>query len=323
MDSRPEPPTVRIDGDRIRRLREEKELTQLYVATVVGVTTDTVSRWENRRYQTVKRQNALKLAQALEVDLNDILEKEENRAVPANDAATTGQPSRGNQEAPPAAGPLAPATGGGLSRRQIIGGMAAVLIAMLILAGIRLSRQLAPVADMAAARFLPAHSAPNSPFPVKLVVAGQSEGPVSLIVKEELPPGVRIVAAIPPAKQNGRELRWLRKTGLPATFLYFCTIDPAVPMRGILRFSGTITPKGRRPITVQGPGNAIQVLPYHWADTNRDNSIDDEEILAVFDDFGALEGRAPATLDFERIEDIWAAGAYRWVAARKTFTPAE
>ncbi len=110
MDTRPEPPTVRIDGDRIRRLREEKELTQLYVATVVGVTTDTVSRWENRRYQTVKRQNALKLAQALEVDLNDILEKEENRAAPADEAATTGQPSGGNQETPPAAGPPAPAT---------------------------------------------------------------------------------------------------------------------------------------------------------------------------------------------------------------------
>ncbi len=319
MDTRPASPTVRIDGDRIRRLREDKELTQLYVATVVGVTTDTVSRWENRRYQTVKRQNALKLAQALEVDLEEILQRGGEREENAGNAAAA--PAGGDRPRPETTAATAqePPPAGGLSQRQIFGGMAAALIAMLILAGIRLSRQLAPAAGISAARFLPAHSAPGSPFPVKLVVTGEDERPVSLIVKEELPPGVRIVATIPPAKRGNRELRWLRKTRLPATFLYFCTIDPAVPMRGILRFTGTITPKGRRPVAVTGPGSGVQVLPYHWADTNQDNSIDDEEILAVFDDFGSLEDRAPATLDFERIEDIWAAGSYQWSAERRTF----
>jgi DNA-binding transcriptional regulator YiaG len=37
-------PLVAIDGAAARRIREEKKLTQLYVASVVGVTTDTISR---------------------------------------------------------------------------------------------------------------------------------------------------------------------------------------------------------------------------------------------------------------------------------------
>ena len=45
---------VKIDGARVRRLREQKGLTQLYVATAVQVTTDTISRWENKRYPSIK-----------------------------------------------------------------------------------------------------------------------------------------------------------------------------------------------------------------------------------------------------------------------------
>ena len=67
---------VKIDGSKVRSLRESKGLTQLYIATVVEVTTDTISRWENKRYPSIKEENALKLAEALEVTLDDILEKE-------------------------------------------------------------------------------------------------------------------------------------------------------------------------------------------------------------------------------------------------------
>ena len=69
-------PMVGIDGTKIRKLREEKGLTQLYLSTVVGVTTDTISRWENKRYPTIKLENAEKLAHALQVKLDDILEDE-------------------------------------------------------------------------------------------------------------------------------------------------------------------------------------------------------------------------------------------------------
>ena len=37
---------VQVSGPKIRSLREEQNLTQLYLATAVGVTTETISRWE-------------------------------------------------------------------------------------------------------------------------------------------------------------------------------------------------------------------------------------------------------------------------------------
>ncbi len=36
---------VRISGEKLRSLREQQELTQLYLATAVEVTTETISRW--------------------------------------------------------------------------------------------------------------------------------------------------------------------------------------------------------------------------------------------------------------------------------------
>src|SRR5210317_924311 len=66
---------VKIDGSKVRSLRESKGLTQLYIATVVEVTTDTISRWENKRYPSIKEENALKLAEALEVTLDEILDE--------------------------------------------------------------------------------------------------------------------------------------------------------------------------------------------------------------------------------------------------------
>ena len=82
---------VKIDGTQVRRLREAKGLTQLYMATVVGVTTDTISRWENKRYPSIKVENGRKLAEALEVNLEEILEKEEKKPAAATASATIPQ----------------------------------------------------------------------------------------------------------------------------------------------------------------------------------------------------------------------------------------
>src|SRR5512138_2808817 len=83
MTRQPPPSTaLRLHGDVIRQLRESRGLTQLYVAEVVGVTVDTVSRWENNRTSTVKRDNAQALARALEVELDDILRDEPPGAQP-------------------------------------------------------------------------------------------------------------------------------------------------------------------------------------------------------------------------------------------------
>src|ERR1700674_4404655 len=87
-------PVVAVDGVKIKSIRETKKLTQLYVASVVGVTTDTISRWENNRYPTIRRDNAEKLATALEVGLAEILRQEV--AVAVEVAAPPGEPARRN-----------------------------------------------------------------------------------------------------------------------------------------------------------------------------------------------------------------------------------
>ena len=89
---------IKIDGARIRAIREAKGLTQLYVATAVEVTTDTVSRWENRRYPTIKKENGLKLAQALEVELEDILDRGDEADISQDEA----EPVAPEIEPPPA-----------------------------------------------------------------------------------------------------------------------------------------------------------------------------------------------------------------------------
>lgn len=61
-----------IDGGKIKAIRESKKLTQLYIATCLGVTVDTVSRWKNGRSPNIKLENAEKLAEVLEIPLTEI-----------------------------------------------------------------------------------------------------------------------------------------------------------------------------------------------------------------------------------------------------------
>src|SRR5690554_760692 len=88
-------PNLCLDGSAVRRIREEKRLTQLYVAKVVGVTTDTISRWENNRYPSVRRENVVKLAEALEVSLDQILRGESEEAPSEAPAPPRGLRRRG------------------------------------------------------------------------------------------------------------------------------------------------------------------------------------------------------------------------------------
>ena len=55
--------------------------------------------------------------------------------------------------------------------------------------------------------------------------------------------------------------------------------------------------------------NRLRIGNFHWADHNRDNRIDDEEILSVYDLFSDVGDFA-----FNRnlIDEIWAAGGYSW-----------
>ena len=220
---------VKIDGSRVRSLRESKGLTQLYIATVVGVTTDTISRWENKRYPSIKEENAIKLAEALEVPLEQILEKEEEKT-PADDTAATVVPKQRTPK----------------TNRIILWLLTLIVVLLLPFLWYRF-KQPAPVA-LFASRLLPPHIPAGQPFPVIIQVTTKQPGPFSLILKEMLPEDCEPIVSAPPFtsfdKKTGSLKSITRTTRQSTTFVYLAKKLRNVPGAANdtpLRFSGSVT----------------------------------------------------------------------------------
>ena len=62
----------------------------------------------------------------------------------------------------------------------------------------------------------------------------------------------------------------------------------------------------------------MEIRPFHWADMNGDQVIDDLEILEVSD---LTEIAKSLNLDWDQIEAIWETGSYRWDSEKKQFVP--
>jgi transcriptional regulator with XRE-family HTH domain len=289
---------VKIDGSKVRSLRESKGLTQLYIATVVGVTTDTISRWENKRYPSIKEENALKLAEALEVSLEQILEKEEETTTPDETPAQTVSLQKNTK-------PI----------RILLWLLPLIIVLLLPFIWFNI-KQPAPV-TISASRLLPPHIPEGQPFPVVIQVTTTQQGPFSLILKETLPEDCEPVVSAPSFtsfdKKTG-SLKWIsRTTGQTTTFVYLAkTVDKktGTAPEGPLRFSGSVTLRDKKSSETTIAGSLI--LPradYHWADTNRDNRIEDKEILAVYDTFSALDA---IKYDWQQIDEIWSGEGYYW-----------
>lgn len=309
-------PMARIDGDKIRRLRESKGLTQLYLATVVGVTTDTVSRWENRRYPTIKRDNALKLAEALEVEIETILEdrgEEEPGTVPGPEAL---EAEVAGEEKVARAGRRGP-------KQRLV---PLLLVAFLLLPALFYWWRLADRPEgvgpaITAFRELPPHAPPGRPFPVLLTVTAAGDESFPLILKDTLPPDGAVLGSQPEiTSRDGRsnEIKWIgRTTGPTTTFAYMVGTSAEAMVGRQLTFTGTVTLKEQGNGKGDIQGDSVMVLDtFHWADVNGDNRIDDTEILTVYDRYSDIPG-----LDFDqdRIDEIWAARGYRWDTAAGDF----
>lgn len=305
-------PIVKIDGLRVRRLREEKGLTQLYVSTVVGVTTDTISRWENRRYPTIKKENALKLAEALEAGLEEILEQEtlpSHDQVPEQPLETPPPPSPPDSDkaVPPAAPRKSPKN---MLWFALAGSLVLIFLAVLF-SWWRLSE--VPV-DISVSRSLPRHVPPGQPFPVVITITINSDKPYPLIVKESLPPECRPVKGLPEFTAINAEdgqLKWISTLAEnPTVFSYIVTSRRNAEIGRQLVFDGQVTMRqGDTRGIATGGDTGLSLEPYHWADSNKDGRIDDEEILTVSERYGAIES---LDFDMELIEDIWSAKGYNW-----------
>ncbi|MFA6898876.1 MAG: helix-turn-helix transcriptional regulator [Desulfurivibrionaceae bacterium] len=325
-------PMVNIDGAKIRRIREEKGLTQLYVATVVGVTTDTISRWENRRYPTIKKENAIKLAEALEAQMADIIDHGQpappieppslqacappEQETPAPPPETAAEPAR--PEAASAAEPATPQTAPPKPRHKsrpvvvLLG--AFLLLALVGLVLIRWYTGNDGEGQVTAFRTLPTHVTPGIPFPVVIEVTTNASRPFSLILKETLPPNCIPAQGKPQFTNQETDppvLKWIGKiTGEHAVYSYLAKLKPETKLDTIHQFIGAVTVRSDDNPSIPLSGNdSLQASPFHWADSNSDGRIDDEELLFVNETYGGIDG-----LHFGKklIEEIWAAKGYRW-----------
>jgi transcriptional regulator with XRE-family HTH domain len=290
--------TVSIDGAALKRIREEQKLTQLYVSKVVGVTTDTISRWENNRYPSMRRDNALKLAEALEVDLESLLF---------------------NPEPPPEAPRVETAPLPWL----IIGALTTLLLITVGFLLFRPDTDPIPVA-VTAERILPAYAAPGALIPVQVHLTQRAED-TGFILREYLPKGWKLIQASPPASSIDNDsgvARWIIKAGdNREQIVYLAQVGAlAKPDSDAVIQGEVVAGSGEgQAVPIQGEGR-IYVRPFHWADQNGDAVIDDGEMLQASYTVDVMSG---VHIDWSELERIWSAGGYRWDDRQGKFVPAK
>jgi len=291
-------PKVCIDGNAIKRIREANKLTQLYVAKVVGVTTDTVSRWENNRYPSIRRDNALLLAEALEVDPAQIL------------LNGTGEPD---------------GVEGQVEKRRLGKTLPVLVVVLLIiLAAIYYIQQKQPLDyEFSANRVLPSHAVPDGILPVRIRLhsSGDLKG---VILREHFPKGWTLLQASPPPSSLDNvegTVRWILKPDeRPAVISYLLQVPAGLEADRIFSFEGeaSVNPRGSGETLALTGADRLKIGLFHWADDNGDGVIDDGETLAAANSVDEME---ELHLDWEVIEKIWDAGHYRWDATLKKFIP--
>ncbi|SEA14043.1 Helix-turn-helix domain-containing protein [Desulfuromusa kysingii] len=292
-----EAPSVAIDGNAIRKIREKKRLTQLYVSKVVGVTTDTVSRWENNRYPTIMRDNALKLAEALEVDIEDVLKHEALETFEAEDPHPQ---SKGIHWFP-----------------YLL--LACVGVIVLFFLWFKFSAQLVPV--LQAKRILPPFAAPGSRVLIQIELS--TETPLKgMILKEKFPDGWLLTAAEPAISHvdsDSRVAKWIfRKPPLLTHVFYLLKVPDIIDPDADTTIVGELiaNPEGQGSAVVVQAAGEMQIKAVHWADKNGDFVIDDVEILEASD---LTDEAKTLDLNWDLLESIWEAGSYRWQVEKKQF----
>lgn len=293
------PPTVCLNGVLVRRVREEKKLTQLYVAKVVGVTTDTISRWENNRYPSIKRENALRLAEALEVSVEQILEG-------------------GTGECPL---PSEPSSAGPRWYRILPPVLVLAVLAGMFFYSFHHGEVLE--AGVTGSRLLPDYAAPGSIIPVQIHLAAEAEMK-GVILREHFPRGWKLIEANPPASSLDNVegvARWIIKPNEGhRSISYLLKVGEKAELESTGEFVGEVVAKssGRTPPAPVLGEVEIRVAPFLWADLNGDNLIDDGEMLQASDTVDEMKG---VHINWDLLENIWDAGGYKWDVREQGFVP--
>ena len=60
-------------GEKIKELRENKGISQYKLAELTGINRSTINRYENGSIQKISFDNLLKICEALEIDIKEII----------------------------------------------------------------------------------------------------------------------------------------------------------------------------------------------------------------------------------------------------------
>ena len=60
-------------GEKIKELREDKGISQYRLAELTGINRSTINRYENGSIQKISFDNLLKICEALEIDIKEII----------------------------------------------------------------------------------------------------------------------------------------------------------------------------------------------------------------------------------------------------------
>ncbi len=167
--------------------------------------------------------------------------------------------------------------------------------------------------EMAATRVAPEHIIVGHPFPVVIKV-DVDKVPSSFILKEMVPENC-ILAGAPPAgmvvDEKTGELKWIVKAKDSVVHIgYMLQSKRTIEEGESIKFSGRITQRKTRGKGHDTVGRQLaSVSSYHWADSDENSIIDDEEILAVYDDYNEIDG---LELNMDLIEEIWFGNGYNW-----------
>lgn len=303
--------SVNINGSAIREFREQKELTQLYLATVVGVTTDTISRWENKRYPSIKLENAQRLAEALGVELDDILEHADSDQVEVDAVLTDQQDWIPKKDKPFF-----------IPKKGVFAGALFSILVVLFGGYYWVTNGQHPT--VAATRILPPHTAPNLSFPVIVRLKASTSIDTPILLRETITgraTATALKSTIPSTMQEyGKNPRWIgHLVQGEAAFLYMVHPDQGMQLGELLSFagdcvSGKVNKKGTQIVGLK----SVRIEMAHWADTDKDFIITDNEILDAYEHY-SLPGNID--VDFSDLESLWLAGKYRWDENKRAFVP--
>ena len=60
-------------GEKIKELRENKGMSQYRLAEITGINRSTINRYENGSIQKISFDNLMKICEALEIDIKEII----------------------------------------------------------------------------------------------------------------------------------------------------------------------------------------------------------------------------------------------------------